>query len=109
MNKIKEAIEQFEDLKIHCEYVQNIDECTDHTLHIKAINTAIEVLPLTIDAEPVRHGRNITTEHPVDEFICSECKIHLTNYVRVEIEDDAHYEYTMKYCPNCGAKMDLEE
>ena len=61
------------------------------------------------EVRKVVHGRNITTEHPVDEFICSECNIHLTNYVRVEIEDDAHYEYTMKYCPNCGAKMDLEE
>ena len=67
----------------------------------------------TIDAEPVRHGRNITSENPVDEFVCSECKIHLKDYVRVEDYEDsgdtAHYEYKIKYCPECGAKMDLED
>ena len=61
----------------------------------------------TVEAEPISHGRNITTEHPADEFICSECGIYLTDFLR--IEDTACYEYTMKYCSNCGAKMDLED
>lgn len=57
----------------------------------------------TIDAEPVRHGRwidhgdYITTAYgSLDLKVCSECN--------AEVTLDG-YDY---YCPNCGAKMDLE-
>ena len=58
----------------------------------------------TIDAEPVRHGRWETKVYTTEsdgwiteyrEEVCSECgegQIGISNY-----------------CPNCGAKMDLEE
>lgn len=50
----------------------------------------------TVDAEPVRHGRWIASR---DEFCaCSICKYPV--YVG--------WNQT-NYCPNCGAKMDLEE
>ena len=87
MNKIKEAIKQLEDLKIHCEYVQNIDECTDHTLQIKAIDTAVEVM------EKLEYGEWIYGEYDIPH--CSECGVEPR-----EISP---------YCPNCGAKMDEEE
>ena len=57
-----------------------------------------------IDAEPVRHGRWETKVYTTEndewiteyrEEVCSECgegQIGISNY-----------------CPNCGAKMDLEE
>ena len=57
----------------------------------------------TIDAEPVRHGRwmnkgYITTAYgSIDTGDCSAC-----GAVDVPIEP---YD---SYCPNCGAKMDLE-
>ena len=59
--------------------------------------------PIT-DAEPVRHGRWETKEYTIEsdgwiteyrEEVCSECgeeQIGISNY-----------------CPDCGAKMDLEE
>lgn len=61
------------------------------------------------DVAKVVHGKNTTYMHPVDEFICSECGIDLTEFCRYDPEEDVAYEYEFKYCPNCGAKMDLEE
>ena len=58
----------------------------------------------TIEAEPVRHGRWLGISdgdadgYPVyDEWECSECG--------VVFEDE---EPPYKYCPNCGAKMDIK-
>ena len=59
-----------------------------------------------IDAEPVRHGqwetKEYTTEDSFDDWIiihheevCSEC--------------GKGQGERSKFCPNCGAKMDLEE
>ena len=57
-----------------------------------------------IDAEPVRHGRWETKEYTIEsdgwiteyrEEVCSEC-----GEGQIGISD---------FCPNCGAKMDLEE
>ena len=64
----------------------------------------------TVDAVEVVHGQNITKQHPVDEFICSECGLVCRDngrYVYDEWADDwSLYEFEFKYCPNCGAKMD---
>ena len=56
---------------------------------------AIENAP-TIDAEPVRHGRWI---HDINNLYgCSEC-----------LGRETMSQKKLKpYCPNCGAKMDLE-
>lgn len=48
------------------------------------------------DVQPVRHGRWIDTDNYYMRWKCSECG----NHTR-----DAR----PPYCPNCGAKMDLEE
>ena len=50
----------------------------------------------TIEAEPVRHGRWIKNEWILNRVTCSECKCYFDS-----LESDL-------YCPNCGAKMDLE-
>lgn len=52
----------------------------------------------TIDAEPVRHGR---WELETSKYLrrCSACE-KVTFYCGA----GRHYDY----CPNCGAKMDLE-
>ena len=46
------------------------------------------------DVAPVRHGRWIILDEVENKFECSEC----------------HGKERMKrdFCPNCGAKMDLE-
>ena len=50
----------------------------------------------TVDVAPVRHGRWIPLEDSAYEFLCSNCKEYMA--------DD-----NPNYCPNCGAKMDLED
>lgn len=46
---------------------------------------------------------NITEENPVDDFVCSNCGIHLADWYRIDGED--WFEYEFKYCLNCGAKV----
>ena len=67
----------------------------------------------TVDAEPVRHGQNVSPTHYSDGFTCSACgfSCEITE-LRYDDEDgfgmgaaDA-YEYDCKFCPDCGAKMD---
>lgn len=57
---------------------------------------------LTIDAEPVRHGKWI---YKKDGCInCSECG--------ADMPYKYYYGYTdwiSNYCPNCGAKMEIPE
>lgn len=64
-----------------------------------------------IDAIPVRHGCNVTAMHPADEFVCSECGAIYQDFVKCEIDYDTdnitYHECEFKYCPNCGARMDL--
>ena len=56
--------------------------------------------------------KNITDKNPVDEFVCSSCEFIIDDFSRVKVDDDGevfHYEYEIKYCPNCGAKVEDEE
>lgn len=39
----------------------------------------------------------------VDEFRCSSCGLHLEDWMR--IKDESRYEYTLKFCPECGRKV----
>lgn len=81
---------------------------------IKAVDVWAVVKSLdnapTADVVEVKHGENIGTLHPVDEFICSECGIVLEGWTKVVTDEDDgemyFYEYEFKYCPNCGARMD---
>jgi len=45
----------------------------------------------------------------VDEFVCRKCGLHLMEWVRVEIDEDdgeeLHYQYELKYCPECGRRV----
>ena len=82
-------------------YMHNIrSEKPEMISYYEAIKTVDEMLSQpTIEAEPVRHGRWI--ERPFllgTSNFCSLC--------------DSFYGMPhgkFKYCPNCGAKMDLEE
>lgn len=51
------------------------------------------------DVEPVRHGRWIKDG---DFLICSACE------AEINIKNSLGADNHRKYCPNCGAKMDLE-
>lgn len=46
-----------------------------------------------------------------DQFICSECGIHLQDWVRIDeddYEDGVVHEYVFRFCPNCGRRIDDE-
>ena len=63
------------------------------------------------DMQEVRHGKNITTMNPVDEFECSECGFICEISEKIyddEYTFDCYREYNPKFCPQCGAKMDKE-
>lgn len=62
----------------------------------KNINDVIDGVPAA-DVEPVRHGRWI--DNGIPESVLSGCSI--CGY--------SCGAYTFNYCPNCGAKMDLED
>lgn len=52
--------------------------------------------------------KNVTENHPVDEFICSKCGLILQDYCKKRLDDDGDeyfFEFEIKYCPNCGAKV----
>ena len=58
--------------------------------------------------------RNIAEDYAdVDQFVCSECGIELQEWHGVERDEDtgdeSFYEYTLKYCPNCGRKIKYED
>lgn len=52
---------------------------------------------LTIEAEPVRYGQWVCGDYYDVGDVCSECDW-----------DSGMVNPTLRYCPNCGAKMDLE-
>lgn len=55
----------------------------------------------TIEAEPVKHGRWEPVTNGRGGFECSICHSYASSY-----QDGV--EWLSPYCPNCGAKMDLE-
>lgn len=58
----------------------------------------------TIEAEPVKHGR-WTENHHVSYDDMREEKVHWYTYTCSECDFEAMDD--SRYCPNCGAKMDL--
>lgn len=71
---------------------------------------AIDNCP-AVEAVPVIYGHNITHINPADEFVCSECGAIYQDFVKCEIDYDTdniiYHECEFKYCPNCGARMNL--
>lgn len=80
-------------------YGSDSPECFD----AERANYIVNSMP-TIEAEPVRYGRWIHTITEDDDWggtfhkwSCSVCNFHT-----------GHNQALANYCPNCGAKMDLE-
>ena len=61
----------------------------------------------TVDAEPVRHGKwertDITEESGWALYRCSCCNWHTTYYYSFSASP------TYNFCPNCGAKMEVND
>ena len=68
----------------------------------------------SVDVALVKYGENVGKDYdPVDQFVCSECGIELQDWRKIErdeeYDDITCHEYVFRYCPNCGAKMKIEE
>ena len=64
----------------------------------------INAIPI-VDAEPIKHGRWINDKGLYKCSICNNFTITgWANCIPIE-----QMNKTMKYCNNCGAKMDLDE
>ena len=84
-----------------------------------AVYESIRDVPAA-DVAPVVHGRwewfeewsPGTTEYPTEcddcGWRCSNCKTALEDVVG-GYWDDPYDEPKLKFCPNCGAKMDLDD
>lgn len=74
----------------------------------KALCMAVDAMP-TIDAMPVVHGKWMWKQGIAEDdymLICSECKRPSNSYYDDEYGGEKYI--SSNYCPNCGAKMDLE-
>lgn len=69
------------------------------------IDRRIQRVPV-VDVQPVRHGRWQITEGYPHNVYCSECHARCAQTHWTVWEDGS---LPRVYCPNCGAKMDLEE
>lgn len=66
------------------------------TIGVEALKNFLRNRP-AVDAAPVVHGRWIHDNN--NRYGCSECMA----------REIMSYRNPKNYCPNCGAKMDLEE
>lgn len=79
-------------------------EAAVETLHYNSdescasVVSDFEAIPAA-DVEPVRHGRWVPSKFRNEIERCSKCK--------KVFRHPSFYGY--KFCPNCGAKMDLED
>lgn len=86
----------------------------------QAIDTAITALRSMSEAgEPPAYidrskwtAKNMTDQHPVDQFICSECGAIFEDFSLCKIDEDSgdkeYCEYELKFCPACGRAISEE-
>ena len=52
---------------------------------------------------------NLAEVASCDEFICSNCGIDLVEWTKKVVDeennDEMYFEYTFRFCPNCGYKV----
>ena len=89
--KRKAALKRFEEIKQSGVFLKG-------AIYIDGVMSVIESLPAA-DVAPVVHGEWLDTPNGI-ETICSYCKADWNMF------DNELYRFN--YCPNCGAKMDLE-
>ena len=76
-------------------YAYKTDSNGEPYIHIDSVRS---MLKKADDVQPVCHGRWIMHSDYPDKIICSRCNSACDAYF---CERDS-----MKYCPNCGARMD---
>ena len=83
-------------------YTLNIPEEKYFNVPLEVVQQNIKDM-ITADVQEVRHGKWVLEYEPDGHPYCFHCSV---------CDDDFHYisiKTAYKYCPNCGAKMDLGE
>lgn len=86
----EEAIKLLNNITSYCDFVDGYGDMIDSTPYNEAVDLAIKAL----EQEP-KTGHWIFDEILDKHYYCSECKSMGVDY--------------WDYCPNCGAKMEVEE
>ena len=104
---MKEYIERavaVQELEVLRQEYEMHDDCDE--LVARRCRDALSAVPAA-DVAEVRHGRWIPSDmgggEPDEAYICSECGEPWT------LIDGNPAENNMRYCPNCGARMDKED
>ena len=94
------------DLLEHFKFRISPESLASHSVHLRTISDCVDIARKiikeapTVDAVEVVHGRWLPSESMVLSAKCSECKGWVTKH--------SINEPDFKFCPNCGAKMDLK-
>lgn len=93
-------------IKSYCDGCDNYNGVRCSSCYIDSAIIAVDAV-LAVDAEPVRHGKwtNVSEMLPPeyhDKKRCSVCAY-------FSLHDRFGRVRMSCYCPNCGAKMDLED
>lgn len=94
-------VEKFAQICLDIEKDQEEQDNYVNALFVSELRKFISTFP-TVDAAPVKHGKWETDSTEQNEFwghYCNRCSTYLP-YGR---------DWRPNYCPECGAKMDLEE
>lgn len=67
------------------------------------INNLLDLVDFskTVDVEPIKHGRWFLERDPNGNPYCFHCSCCDSDYHHIGVTS------ATKYCPNCGAKMDI--
>lgn len=89
---------------IDCDKCYHGKVCAERHFYKNSIVACKQHMP-TADVVEVKHGRwkIKTDEYDCEYMMCSVCK---EEFYPVDADT---VDTTPNYCPNCGAKMDLEE
>lgn len=107
-DKLKKAIENAKGDYAHNTNLIGVHSVKQREMDFKGILQIIESFE-TVDVEPVRHG-NWVYDYDCDCIKCSFCG----EYDALSRDDYSYRGGKIRdnhsaFCPNCGAKMDLEE
>lgn len=73
---------------------------------LKAVASVFDIVPAA-DVEPVRHGQWVRIDDDWNSLTTFQCTVCGEEFC-FEIDEDIEL-LNYNYCPNCGAKMELED
>lgn len=81
--------------------------CEENRKELEAMKQPVERLHKLLNT-----CTDISEYNEVDGFKCSNCGLEITDFSRVERDEDdgseSYHEYILKYCPNCGRFINRE-